>query len=456
MTLTTFGMSVDSPRDMKYRIPPVVTSISLSPLSKTFCRSSNLSMDNPRHYKPQLRRVPASCRFCRTRKLRCSRGAPCSNCVERDLPCDLPTIQARQLDQSDNHLLERIQKLEALLGQQQNKVGSTSDPALLTSSSAKLGMGNLAEYEALDHFQVHKASSETFNLNVNIDEHTRSAAQLEKAQEFDTTFQANEEAKSAGRDNSQGVLSPFETQQTASTSLRSLDDDVAHLERIYIGADVSSVHIQSQRIVFRICRMRDIPNSSAIEMGNNNGTRCIWLPEYHEVQSCLRKFIEDIGHTHHIYHIPSIPGIVEDIYLSINSRAHIKPGYMLLLLGILISSVHSWSQHDYEHSNLFENAEEAHRHTLIYLRCIENVLDVAHRDSSISIEGLQGLIIAGFVLCNLEGFSRRVRSWYSTSVLLARELGLHRIDHPRNNKFMTHKEAEIGRRVWWYVVSCEW
>lgn len=33
---------------------------------------------------------PVSCRFCRTRKLRCNREQPCSNCISRGLPCQLP------------------------------------------------------------------------------------------------------------------------------------------------------------------------------------------------------------------------------------------------------------------------------------------------------------------------------------------------------------------------------
>lgn len=64
------------------------------------------------------RQRPVSCRFCRMRKLRCSREAPCSNCVSRGLECDL--VQAAhngsQADDADKaELLERIRKLEALV-----------------------------------------------------------------------------------------------------------------------------------------------------------------------------------------------------------------------------------------------------------------------------------------------------------------------------------------------------
>lgn len=67
------------------------------------------------------RQRPVSCRFCRSRKLRCSREAPCSNCVSRGIHCELenPTRPSpRTLSASEPELLERIRKLEELLQNQ--------------------------------------------------------------------------------------------------------------------------------------------------------------------------------------------------------------------------------------------------------------------------------------------------------------------------------------------------
>jgi hypothetical protein len=67
------------------------------------------------------RQRPVSCRFCRTRKLRCSRGSPCSNCVSRGITCELeqPINTGRNTDDDGDkaELLERIRKLEALVAQ---------------------------------------------------------------------------------------------------------------------------------------------------------------------------------------------------------------------------------------------------------------------------------------------------------------------------------------------------
>ncbi|KNG85305.1 hypothetical protein ANOM_006451 [Aspergillus nomiae NRRL 13137] len=41
-------------------------------------------------------------------------------------------------------------------------------------------------------------------------------------------------------------------------------------------------------------------------------------------------------------------------------------------------------------------------------------------------------------------------------LLLSRELDLHRIDHESNAVSVHTIEAEMGRRVWWYLVATDW
>lgn len=56
----------------------------------------------------------------------------------------------------------------------------------------------------------------------------------------------------------------------------------------------------------------------------------------------------------------------------------------------------------------------------------------------------------------MEGVSLRYRSLISTGVLLSRELGLHRIDHESNEANANTIQAEVGRRVWWYLIATDW
>lgn len=63
------------------------------------------------------RQRPVTCRFCRSRKLRCSREAPCSNCVSRGIRCELESHSSatHTASESETELLERIRNLEALV-----------------------------------------------------------------------------------------------------------------------------------------------------------------------------------------------------------------------------------------------------------------------------------------------------------------------------------------------------
>lgn len=78
------------------------------------------------------RQRPVSCQFCRRRKLRCSREAPCSNCVSRSVHCDLQDIKVTNHGDSDpasqSAILDRLEKLEAMLAAAQ-KSGSVNSSA---------------------------------------------------------------------------------------------------------------------------------------------------------------------------------------------------------------------------------------------------------------------------------------------------------------------------------------
>ena len=67
------------------------------------------------------RQRPVSCRFCRVRKLRCDREAPCSSCVSRGIRCDLvqhTSSSPHGIGTTEIELLERIRKLEEAIRDQ--------------------------------------------------------------------------------------------------------------------------------------------------------------------------------------------------------------------------------------------------------------------------------------------------------------------------------------------------
>lgn len=71
------------------------------------------------------------------------------------------------------------------------------------------------------------------------------------------------------------------------------------------------------------------------------------------------------------------------------------------------------------------------------------------------------MIILSFVVSHLEGLSRRFWSLFSEAIMMARSLGLHLIDDDTRKllKSLPPRDsikAEIGRRLWWYLVASDW
>lgn len=240
--------------------------------------------------------------------------------------------------------------------------------------------------------------------------------------------------------------------------------DIADQGYVYSASLMRSqqAKLPSTKIVFKICPIQQIPGASpyvyqheTLSTARIEPSRCVCLPQYAEAQILLRKFLHHVNHFPYVTHVPSLPYILEELYTDLNGQRQVKSGHVILLLSIFAGATHSWLHSDCEHS-LFSTSAEANEQTPLWIKATEDVLDIAHRSTSVTMEGVQGILIASFVLVNLEGISRRCRSLYSMAYLQARELGLHRIDHPSNAHMANTVQAEIGRRVWWYLCASDW
>lgn len=66
-----------------------------------------------------------------------------------------------------------------------------------------------------------------------------------------------------------------------------------------------------------------------------------------------------------------------------------------------------------------------------------------------------------FLLYHADGFSLKVRALHSSAISVAKELGLHRTDAPRNGLPLPRNQAEIvdrelRRRIWWHLACTDW
>ena len=214
--------------------------------------------------------------------------------------------------------------------------------------------------------------------------------------------------------------------------------------------------------MFRICPIQQVTGTgpyhdriSPFPFADFEQSRCVWLPQYSEAKILLEKFIQDIEYIHHVVHCPSLLSVLNDVYVSLSQQGQVKPGPIILLLSIFASCTHSWVRGD-SGRGLFSTPGEANSQSQLWLTVAHDILDIATRTALVSIEGIQGIMISSFVLANMEGISRRCRSLFSTALVLARELGLHCIDRPSNACLANSAQAEIGRRIWWYLAASDW
>ncbi|KAF2658465.1 hypothetical protein K491DRAFT_676493 [Lophiostoma macrostomum CBS 122681] len=343
------------------------------------------------------RQRPVSCRFCRSRKLRCSRDAPCSNCISRGITCDLEIPVAAPSDAdtaTKNELLDRIQKLEELV----KHVGQT-------------------------HQQPTPSSD---YIPENVSERPQVTA---------------------------GSLSP---------QVEPLDRDAAWLESIYDNPNRSTDEFHPEKVLFRVCSVQNLDQAQQTINNNDqfpNSTyswRRYWMPDLAEAKILLDKFLEEVEPLHHVIYRPSISTLLARVYCNLANQKPLKSGEIILLLSIFASASHSWSHSDCSARGMYSCSMHASKQAAYWMEATEDLIDYAHRTTRVSIEGVQGIVIAMFVLIHVDCFAPRCRHLISTGLLLGRELGLHCIDHPSNAALAHTIQAEMGRRVWWYLVACDW
>jgi hypothetical protein len=210
--------------------------------------------------------------------------------------------------------------------------------------------------------------------------------------------------------------------------------------------------------MFKTCPLARISSAQLYfppQSTQGESSRCFWFPQYAEAQGLFRKYSENVNHLHSFVHVPTMPSIVDEIYAGLQQHAQIKIGQVILAFGVFAAATHSWVLADSERG-LFASAAEAHEQSHAWVRATIELFELSYRSNSVSVEGVQGIIMTAFVIGNSEGFTRRCRSLFPEIIWVARELGLHRIDHPSNAASANTVRAEIGRRVWWYLCTSDW
>ncbi|KAI4630034.1 uncharacterized protein J4E87_003225 [Alternaria ethzedia] len=368
-----------------------------------------------------------SCNFCRSRKIRCDRPLPCTSCRSRGKTCQFdPTPAAREVQGPQTPV-----SIGASLTQQQ-PYESIQTPF---SSTGKPDM-----------------QDEIAALKTRVQE-------LEERIAQETTFPLQ-----AGNDDSESVRTTFvyettrdEIETNQPSDIQETKDMVEHLEGVSMSQ--SSFELSTtNHATFKIGQIRTIPPKPTYTTQLGRLTPCIWLPLKEEATILLDIYITKLNYIQHVTHTPSLPAVLDEIYRRIESGEPVHPSKVVLLLSIIAHTTHVWSMPDglNRERPLFLSSTQARSQTSTWIKATYTVLDTLQEGPSLALEAIQGIIILSYVLCNIEGVSLRYRSLISTGLLLCREMGLHRIDHGSNADAAQTLKAEVGRRVWWYLIATDW
>lgn len=110
---------------------------------------------------------------------------------------------------------------------------------------------------------------------------------------------------------------------------------------------------------------------------------------------------------------------------------------------------------------LYASRQQALDAAYDWTRITLDVLEQVRRSGAATLETVQASMSVVFLLYHADGFSLKVRALHGSAISVAKELGLHRTDAPRNGLPPPRTQAEIidrelRRRIWWHLACTDW
>lgn len=370
--------------------------------------------------KANRRQNPVSCHLCRSKKLKCDRQQPCSNCSARGVACTFQqTLLAQQGQQvapdKDDGLVNEIPAILARLQRLEEAV--VSGRAQPLPPLASCGLQPSADVAPRpDHGQ------QCSSVNVPLD--------------YEAHWKEHQSFKRTGMRN---------------CSL--------------VRASTSTLHLAVLTLikVFRTCRSLTVEAAEHSVTGPrvasfDHSTSSVLLPSQIDATILLQSYFDLVNHHRHIIHGPTIRALVSTVYDSLPADEYHSPGRVALLLAIFASAAYFWRLSPIGH-RLFLSSQEAIDSARVWGIAALDILELSRRVSTSSLEDVQATIIAASVFYHSEGHSSRTRFIQNNALSTARDLGLHRVDFPKRAHCDSAAQAvenEIKRRVWWHLAANDW
>ncbi|KAH7395559.1 fungal-specific transcription factor domain-containing protein [Cadophora sp. MPI-SDFR-AT-0126] len=348
--------------------------------------------------KAHRRQDPVSCIFCRRKKLKCDRGAPCSNCRARKLTCssavDGHAIQSRASTEQANlgttsqnidDLNARVRKIEELL----TKRNPLEAPPA-KQQSAPLPSSTKNDYPPHD-IELTKAVSW---VETDAFEHT-----------------------------------PSETEDPSTLDFKVVES---------FGS-----------FIFSLTRPRMAP-----AFNTNLPTL---LPSRSQGEVLLEYYFDNVNWLYHIIHKPTVRKIFDAVYTDVERGRAPDYGHLSLIATLFALSAYFCGPNSDTCLKYSDAMNYSRRWTLLAQESLSAANCLAHP----TVETLQSLIlIAAHMMANI-GAIATLRTLSATIMHSARMMSLHTLDTPRNkrlreNTTVDYVDLEVKRRLWWHIASTDW
>ncbi|KHN95724.1 Zn(2)-C6 fungal-type DNA-binding domain protein [Metarhizium album ARSEF 1941] len=364
----------------------------------------------------QWRQRPIACRSCRRRKIRCSRQFPCSNCTSRGVQCLqfyeplglVPEVKAnnepKPPNATDADIRARLDRLETWI------TGIHNPDLRLTPSVAKP--------DDAPHSSASASASASFSPHAEL-------------------------------------LSP-----PSSSTVQHLSADALWFGGNFLYKTATCIPPLSPiRLIKKPYSVIHDATSALGSLATSGRVICLTLPLYREACIILRTFIDERAILCPMFHVPYALQSMQSVYTSARQRMPADTSHLLLFLAIIASVTYA-SSSESDVCQFFASHLEANAQCASWVAASYALSDEIKERGQASMICLQGQNILYKVSAYMEASSIRTRSLISTSIAMARDLGLHRIDGPGKKPSSLgldlEMDIEIGRRLWWDLASIDW
>ncbi|KAH8809213.1 hypothetical protein F5884DRAFT_794829 [Xylogone sp. PMI_703] len=346
-------------------------------------------------------RPTVSCQLCRSKKLRCDRTQPCSNCTSRNVICLYTTYQDHNSEKLKYNGFPIIESTMPFL----------NSPPDTAKSSPPAGFNQ--SWESPNVLQrLERLERAVFS-------HNGSSVDNRSAPGSLTAYQNLPGTEKYGLNKIEPAVTPHRVVPLLGFSCSGpLKDDMS---------------------------ISQVPG---------------FLPSQQRAIVLLDYYAQNIDWHYRILHVPSTRTLLENTYAHISNGKRAEPSSLSFLFSIFASSVFFDASTAIPMLNTYSPEVEHSYNLYKQLALFLLKFSEASEESLIPTPFLQTIGILTHLISHSEGFSTTFHLLRNTGLVLGRQNGFHLIDTVQSSAKRSSTadliNLEIQRRLWWHIVTCDW